>query len=339
MELIKQQYRAPEIYGDYWLNSEPLPISALRGNVVLIDFWDATCPICFRGLPYVKEWQRRYSDLGLVVIGVHSPKFPFEKDPAYVERIIRQQDILYPVVMDNDLLIQNLFHTRFLPSRCLIDKNGFVRYIHEGEGSYQAFETSIQSLISEFGYRGEFPMLMEPVREDDRPGVHCHRATPEIFVGYQKGSIGNMEGYFPQAVHKYHDPGVYIEGRIYLHGDFFVHKHFVKLETETYEEGKVILRYQAKEVYAVIDGIGDTNFEVIVTQDDGFLGADFAGKDIQIDNIGRTYISVTNQKLYSIINNFEYGEHVLKLTSRSRGFAFYAASFISAPIGESISRN
>jgi len=180
---------------------------------------------------------------------------------------------------------------------------------------------------------------MEPVREDDRPGVHCHRATPEIFVGYQKGSIGNMEGYFPQAVHKYHDPGVYIEGRIYLHGDFFVHKHFVKLETETYEEGKVILRYQAKEVYAVIDGIGDTNFEVIVTQDDGFLGADFAGKDIQIDNIGRTYISVTNQKLYSIINNFEYGEHVLKLTSRSRGFAFYAASFISAPIGESISRN
>jgi thiol-disulfide isomerase/thioredoxin len=339
MELIKQQYRAPEIYGDYWINSDPLPLSALRGNVVLLDFWDATCPTCFRGLPYVREWQRRYSDLGLVVIGVHSPKFPFEKDPAYVERIMRQQDILYPVVMDNDLLIQNLFRTRLLPSRCLIDKNGFVRCIHEGEGSYQAFETSIQSLIAEVGYHGEFPVLMTPLREDDKPGVHSYRATPEIFVGYQKGTIGNMEGYFPQAVHRYHDPGVYVEGRIYLHGDFFVNKHFVKLDTEELSEGKIIIRYQAKEVYAVIDAIGESNYQVFVTQDDKYLTPEEAGKDIKIDNSGRSYIIITNKMLYHVANNVEYGEHILKLSSRSGGFAFYAASFISAPIGESISRN
>jgi len=194
-------------------------------------------------------------------------------------------------------------------------------------------------LIAEVGYRGEFPILMEPLREDDKPGVHCHKATPEIFVGYQKGTIGNMEGYFPQAVHRYHDPGVYIEGRIYLHGDFFVNKHFVKLDTEESGEGKIILRYQAKEVYVVIDAIGETNYHVFVTQDEKYLSPDVAGKDIKIDDTGRSYIIVTGQKLYHVANNVEYGEHILKLISHSNGFAFYAASFISAPIGESISRN
>jgi thiol-disulfide isomerase/thioredoxin len=339
MEILKNPYRAPELYGDYWLNSDPLPISALRGNVVLIDFWDASCPICYRGLPYVKEWLRRYTDLGLVVIGVHSPKFPFEKDPSYVEKIIRQQEILYPVVMDNDLLIQNLFHTRLLPARCLIDKNGFIRYLHEGEGSYKSFETSIQSLISEIGYHGEFPILMEPIRLEDRPGIHCHKATPEIFVGYQKGEVGNTEGYFPQASHKYHDPEIYLEGRIYLHGDFFVNKHFIKLDSEGSEEGKIIIRYQAKEVYAVINALGETNFQVFVTQDGKYLSPDCAGKDIKIDEAGRSYLQVNGPKLYIVLNNSEYGEHLLVFSSRSNGFAFYSVSFISSPISEIISDN
>jgi thiol-disulfide isomerase/thioredoxin len=339
MEAIKNPYRAPEIYGDYWLNSDPLPISVLRGNVVLVDFWDATCPVCFRGIPYVQEWLRRYSELGLVVIGVHSPKFPFEKNPAFVETVVRQLEIQYPVVMDNDMLMQNLFRTRLLPSRCLIDKNGFFRYIHEGEGSYHAFESSIQSLIAEIGYRGEFPTLMEPIREEDRPGVHLYRATPEIFVGYQKGTIGNTEGYFPQAVHTYHDPHIYLEGRIYLEGEFLVNKHFVKFEGDESEEGKIILRYMAKEVYVVIDAVGKTNYEVFVTQDGKDITPEIAGKDIKFDNLGRSYLVIGGPQLYSVVKNSEHSEHVLNLFSRSNGFAFYAASFTSAPITESISRN
>lgn len=339
MEAIKVPYKAPEIYGDYWLNSDPLPISALRRNVILIDFWDATCPLCFRGIPYVKEWSHRYSELGLVVIGVHSPKFPFEKNPAYVEKVVKQLEILYPVVMDNDMLMQNLFHTRLLPSRCLIDKNGFIRYVHEGEGSYHAFELSIQSLIAEIGYRGEFPTLMEPLREEDRSGVHRQRATPEIFVGYQKGTIGNTEGYFPQSVHTYHDPGIYLEGRIYLEGKFLLNKYYVKHETDKPREGKIILPYIANEVYVVIDTVGETNFQVFVTQDEKYITSEIAGRDIKFDDTGRSYLIIEGPQLYSVVNNSEYGEHLLKLCSRSNGFAFYSASFISAPISESVSRN
>lgn len=339
MESINKTYKAPEIYGDYWLNSDPLPLSALRGNVVLVDFWNATCPLCFRGIPYVQEWLRRYSELGLVVIGIHSPKFPFEKNPAFVEKVVKQQEILYPVVMDNDMLMQNLFHTRLLPSRCLIDKNGFIRYVHEGEGSYHAFESSMRSLIAEIGFRGDFPTLMDPLREADRPGVHSYRATPEILVGYQKGTIGNMEGYFPQSVHTYHDPGIYLEGRIYLEGEFLVNKYFVKFESDEPGEGKIILRYLAKEVYVVLDAVGETNFQVFVTQDEKYITSEIAGKDIKIDSSGRSYLIIEGPQLYDVVNNIEYSEHVLKLYSDSNGFTFCSASFISAPIGESVSRN
>jgi thiol-disulfide isomerase/thioredoxin len=339
MELVKHNSRAPEIYGDFWLNSDPLPLSALRGHVILVDFWDATCPFCFRGITYVKEWLRRYSDWGFVVIGVHSPKFPFEKDPSYVERILAEKEILYPVVIDNDLLIKNLFYVRNLPSRFLIDKSGFIRYRQNGEGSYQAFESAIQILLSEIGYHGEFPSLIEPIREEDRAGVYSYRATPEILVGYQNGNIGNMEGYFPQAIHRYNDPGIYLEGRIYLQGNFLINKHFVKYEATNGSEGSIIAKYFGKEVYCVVGAANEMNSSIFITQDGKYLTRENSGCDIKFDELGKSFLTISSPKLFQVIKNIEYGEHTLKLTCGSDGFNFYSISFVSAPIGESISRD
>lgn len=337
MEITTQKYRASEIYGDHWFNSDPIILSANRGNVFLINFWDATDQNSLRSLPYVKEWFRRYSDYGLILIGVHTPKFPFGKDPAFVQKSISQNGIKYPIVMDNEYHVWSLFRTRLLPSCYLIDRSGFIRYIQEGDGSYHSLESAIQYLLADAGYRGEFPEIIKPIREEDQQGVHCYKSTPEIFVGYQCGTIGNTEGYFPQSINFYHDPYLYLEGRIYLHGNWLVNKYFVKAEGDKTDEAYLITQYQAKEVNVVMKPEGENNFKVFVQQDGKFLSKENAGQDIFIDEAGRSFLIIDCAKLFNVVNNGEFGEHILKLFSESNSFAFYSMSFVSSPITEFIS--
>ncbi len=335
MDMLEQKYRVPEIYGDYWFNSEPIPITALGGHIILLDFWDSTDYNSLHGLSYVKEWHKRYEKYGFVVIGVHSPKFPFSADPAFVQKSIQKNSIAYPVVMDNEHRIWSNFKLRIHPSKILIDKAGFIRIIHEGGGSFQAFENSIQTMLADIG-RGELPLLMEPIREIDKSGVHIHRATPEIQVGFRRGTIGNTEGYFPQSVFNYTDPGYYLEGRVYLSGNWLINQHFIKMENEEIQEGNIKLRYQAKEVNVVIKPEGEKKFQVFVMQDDNFLTHENAGKDIRIDEEGRSYVVINEANLYNVVDNREFGEHILKIYSYSNGFAFYSISFVSAPVSELI---
>jgi len=135
MESLQQQYRVPEIYGAFWFNSDPIALGALRGYPILVDFWDYACQSCLRTVPYVQEWHRRYSDKGLAVLGVHTPRFPFASDPINVRGALEKLNIFYPVVMDNDFLIWSAFRAEVWPTRYLIDKHGFIRYIQQGEGS------------------------------------------------------------------------------------------------------------------------------------------------------------------------------------------------------------
>ncbi len=337
MNLLEQKYRAPEIYGDHWFNSEPIILSANRGNVLFVNFWDATDQNSLRSLPYVKEWFRKYFEYGLIVIGVHTPKFPFAKEPALVQRSISENGIHYPVVLDNNFYVGNLFRTRLIPSFYLIDKSGFIRYIQEGGGSYLSLENAIQYLLADAGYRGEFPEIMKPIREEDKQGVHCYKASPEIFVGYQRGNIGNTEGYFPQSVNYYHDPFYYLEGRVYLHGNWLVNKYFVKAENEIHDEAYMKALYQAKEVNVVIKPEGESNFKVFVQQDGSYLSKENAGQDITIDEEGRSFLIIDSPKLYNVVNNPEFGEHILKLIPTSNSFTFYSMSFVSSPITEFIS--
>lgn len=337
MNLLEQKYRAPEIYGDHWFNSEPIILSANRGNIFLINFWDATDQNSLRSLPYLKEWFRRYLDYGLILIGVHTPKFPFAKEPAFVQKSIRQNEIKYPIVLDNDIHVGNLFRARILPSSFLIDKSGFIRYIQEGEGSYHSFESVVQYLLADAGCHGEFPEIMKPIREEDRLGVNCYKSTPEIFVGYQRGNIGNTEGYFPQSIHYYHDPHYYLAGRLYLHGNWLVNKYFVKAENEIPGDAYMIAQYQAKEVNVVIKPEDENNFKVLVLQDGNYLTKENAGQDIFIDDAGKSFLIIDSPKLFNVVNNSEFGEHILKLIPDSNSFAFYSMSFVSSPIIEFIS--
>lgn len=141
--------KAPEISGKEWINSSPLTLSRLQGKVVAIEFWEYTCINCLRTLPHVKVWHRKYASQGLVIIGVHTPEFESSGKRSNVEKAVRELQIKYPVVLDNDYVIWNAYGNNWWPRLFLIDKQGVIRYDHIGEGAYGKTEAKIQELLQE----------------------------------------------------------------------------------------------------------------------------------------------------------------------------------------------
>jgi len=148
--LSAQAAPAPEFTGIHnWLNSPPLSMQQLRGKVVLVDFWTYTCINCIRTLPYVKSWHEKYKDQGLVVVGVHTPEYPFERSTANVQSAIKRFGISYPVAQDNRYATWQAYSNQFWPAVYLIDKQGQVVYTHFGEGAYQETEAKIRALLAQ----------------------------------------------------------------------------------------------------------------------------------------------------------------------------------------------
>jgi thiol-disulfide isomerase/thioredoxin len=143
---------APEITGiTHWLNSAPLKLTDLRGKVVLVDFWTFGCINCVNTLPHLTRLQERYKDKGLVIIGVHSPEFAFERSTANVTAAIKRHGITYPVAQDNNFATWNAYRNRFWPAQYIVDKSGKIVFEHAGEGAYGEIEQTIQRLIVDNG--------------------------------------------------------------------------------------------------------------------------------------------------------------------------------------------
>ena len=323
------QIQAPELTGGYWVNSEPLSMQALRGKVVLIDFWDYTCVNCIRTLPYVTEWHRRYSAHGLVAIGVHAPEFSFAKELDGVRKGLETFGIEYPVVMDNGYAIWQAFANRYWPAKYLIDKDGYIRYFHPGEGAYPETEAAIQALLREVAPEAAFPEPMTPVRETDAPGAVCYRVTPELYLGYQRGRIGNPAGYVPKETASYSDPGVQAEGFFYLHGEWRADEEYVMKPWGSESESRVSLRYTAKEVNLVMNPLLGKTCRLYLSQDGVPLEKADTGEDARYQDDGRAYVDVDSPRMYRLVNNREIGSHELTLATASPGLAMYAFTFVS----------
>lgn len=140
---------APDIQNDTWLNSRPLTIGELKGKVVMVEFWTFGCYNCRNVEPYVKAWHRKYKDHGLIVIGVHSPEFGYEKDVERVKTYLREHGIEYAVPIDNEFVTWTRYGNRYWPALYLIDKKGVIRSVRIGEGGYQETERLIQGLLAE----------------------------------------------------------------------------------------------------------------------------------------------------------------------------------------------
>jgi thiol-disulfide isomerase/thioredoxin len=147
---LSKSVAAPEFTGvDKWLNSEPLTMQQLRGKVVLVDFWTYTCINCINTLPYVKSWHQKYKDQGLVVVGVHTPEYPFERSTDNVKTAIKRFGITYPVAQDNRYATWSAYNNQYWPAFYLIDKKGQVVYTHFGEGQYAQTEAAIKNLLAQ----------------------------------------------------------------------------------------------------------------------------------------------------------------------------------------------
>ena len=140
---------APDIAGETWLNSPPLRLADVRGKVALVEFWTLGCSNCRNVEPYVKKWHEKYASQGLVVVGVHSPGFDYEKDPARVRGYVQEHGIRHAVVIDNDFAIWNRFANRYWPAMYLIDKTGAVCSVRVGEGGYEETERKIRELLAD----------------------------------------------------------------------------------------------------------------------------------------------------------------------------------------------
>ncbi len=339
MELSPKLVHVPELYGDFWFNSEPVSIRALRGYVILLDFWDYSSVSCVRTQPYIKEWHRKYQDFGLVVIGIHTPQFQFGKKPEHVERAIREAGLEYPIVMDNEAIIWSAFGNRYWPTKYLVEKDGYIRYMHHGEGGYEQFERAIQALLGDAGVRGEFPPFMDPVRETDRQGAVCYRPTGEIYLGYLRGTIGNVEGFSPESTVEYADKGLYLPGRFYAHGTWTDEKEFIRFNSDGVSDGYIAFSYEALEVNGVFGLAGGKSCELVVEQDGMMLTSENKGEDVELTLRGESVLRASSPRMYSIVKNREFGGHTLKLKTSCPNLAFYSFTFVTGLIPELVSNN
>lgn len=335
----KGNIRAPELFGNHWLNSDPVMLRDLRGSVILVDFWDYSNVNSLRTRHYIKGWFAGYKEFDLAVIGVHTPQFAFGREPENVAKAVKRLGIDYPVVTDNDAIIWTAYSNRIWPTRYLIDRDGFLRYSHPGEGHYDQFERALQALLSEAGYHGVFPDLMMPIRNTDYPGAVCFRSTPDIQLGWLRGMLGNPEGLGPESTVLYDDRGFHLTGRVYLGGKWFSEREGVRFDGDDGEEGTATITYAAVEVNLVMSAPSDVPSKVFAMQDMKPLTKENAGLDILFDIDGTSYVLVDTPREFNLVCNQEFGEHEFMLTTRTSGLELFTFNFVTGVIPELVSAN
>lgn len=312
---------------DRYINVTPEYLrDSLKGKVVLVDIWDYTCINCIQTLPYIKAWNDRYKDKGLVIIGVHSPEFDFEKDPKNLDSAVKQFGLDYPVIADNDYQIWNSLSNQYWPAKYLFDKNGILRAEHFGEGDYEAFEAFLQKILLERDSTIELPVPMAPVRETDKPGAVCYRPTPETYIGFERNHLGNTIAKSEDIAKDYRLPHELKKDELYLDGKWNIHREYAQ---PAGPNASLVFDYQAYEANLVIHPLAETGFKVMVTQDGRPLPKEDRGSDIQ-EADGKTFILVREARMYRITKNAGFGRHTLKLTADTPSFGANAFTFTTA---------
>jgi thiol-disulfide isomerase/thioredoxin len=328
MKVEKGQVRAPEI-GRVWLNSPPLSFRQLRGRAVLVDFWDYTCVNCIRTLPYVKAWHARYKEKGLCVIGVHTPEFTFAQYESNVARGVREFGLTYPIVIDSNYEIWKAFANRAWPAKYLLDKDGYLRFAHFGEGAYGECEETIQELLREIDPAVDLPPLMEPVRQEDRPGALCYPASPELYLGHRRGRIGNPGGFREDQIAHYQFQNPAESNCFYAAGQWAATAEYFEAVGEG--EHTLLVNYSAAGVNLVMASPRAPSCEVRVQQDGRPLTPANATPDLRfrtVNNQTESYVLVEQARMYALVDNRDFGEHQLVLTC-GPGLAAFAFTFTS----------
>ena len=305
-----------------WLNSPPLTTEALRGKVVLVDFWTYSCINCIRALPYVRGWADKYKDHGLVVIGVHAPEFAFEKDPANVAKAVKDLGVDYPVALDNDYAIWKGFNNEYWPAHYFIDAQGQIRHHHFGEGEYRESEDVIRRLLADAGQKN----LPGGYVSDDHRGVEAAAAndptrSPETYVGYARAMnfVGGRVA--RDEARDYHAPASLAADQWSLDGRWTVHDENAQLAQAG---GRIVYRFRGRDLHLVLGPAGDGKpIRYRVSIDGKPPGADH-GMDTDAAGNG----TVTGQRLYQLVRQAHgSGERLFEIEFLDPGVQAYAFTF------------
>jgi thiol-disulfide isomerase/thioredoxin len=336
--------RAAEIAGiSAWLNSDPLTTTELRGKVILIDFWTYTCINCIRTYPFLKLWNSRYTDDGLVIIGVHSPEFDFEKDLGNVTQATMEYGIIWPVALDNDFVTWSNYSNRFWPAKYLIDKDGIVRYTHFGEGQYAETENKIRELLKDAGaniLNDDFAESVDQVLDPAFRGSNDAEVTRELYAGsdrnlpdrlYGGGGYAGQANYYltQEAAGNFALPGELTPHQLYFQGRWLVGNENVTHGRVTGGfEDSINMVYSARSVNAVLTSGSGKPYRVRITMDGEYLTADNKGQDVAIGDDGESYILVTGPRIYNVVENPQWvWRNKLTMSSNSNDFVLFAFTF------------
>lgn len=278
-----------------WLNSSPLTFEGLKGKVVVIDFWTYSCINCLRAIPYVKAWAEKYKDYGLVVIGVHTPEFAFERNINNVRAAVSDLKIEYPVAIDNEYKIWRSFDNKYWPAHYFVDANGRTRFHHFGEGEYDQSEQVIQRLLEEAG-NGNVPQSLVTVNVS---GVEAARSasddqSPETYIGYGRArNFASSGGIVENERHLYASASLLLN-QWSLSGDWTVGGENAVLNGVG---GSIVYRFHARDLHLVLGPAADGKpIRFRVTIDGNVPGADH-GTDSDADGQG----VVDDERLYQLV--------------------------------------
>jgi thiol-disulfide isomerase/thioredoxin len=247
----RDEGRMPDFDGTVaWLNSAPLSSKALRGKVVLVNFWTYSCINSLRELPYMKAWAAKYKDAGLVVIGVHAPEFGFEKDPSNVKNAVSDLKVAYPIPIDSSHSIWSAFRNEYWPADYFVDAKGRIRYHHFGEGEYEKSEHVIQTLLKENGATGlDESMVLITADGAEAPPSEDVR-SPETYVGYARAeNFASAERMARDSRKTYSPPARPALNQWGLGGSWNVRAESGTLESAP---GKIVFRFHSRDLHMVL---------------------------------------------------------------------------------------
>jgi thiol-disulfide isomerase/thioredoxin len=292
---------APEFVGIVdWENSQPLKLASLRGNVVLVDFWTYSCINCQRTIPFLRQWWDKYKSDGLVIVGVHSPEFDFEKNLDNIRRAIKDYGVTWPVAVDSNMATWNAYGNHYWPAEYLIDKSGRIRHTHFGEGEYDVTERAIQQLLAEGGGSATKTLASaDPGLSSD-----ANLQTPELYAGSERRG---------DAIH--------------LTGSWTIHPEFAE-HNASGPRGHdfAAISYQARRVF-IVAGASSGPVTVWVTLDGRDLAPGQAGSAVRFDGLGHSYVLVDHDDLYWVVALSQFGRHDLRISPDQAGFQLYTFTF------------
>jgi cytochrome c biogenesis protein CcdA/thiol-disulfide isomerase/thioredoxin len=279
-----------------WLNSPPLTRNSLRGKVVLIDFWTYSCINCLRSLPYIEGWAEKYKNAGLVVIGVHTPEFAFEKERANIEKAVRDLKISYPVAIDSDYKIWQAFNNEYWPAHYFIDGKGRIRYHHFGEGEYDESERVILQLLKENGAQSlSQGMLNVSANGAQAAPDQGNVRSPETYIGYYRAAhFASAEPFAKDSLKVYTPLPRLSLNQWGLSGSWKVGAESAVLQTAP---GKIVFRFHARDLHLVLGPAKDGKPVRFTVKLDGTPPGEDHGSDTGASGAG----TVQEHRLYQLI--------------------------------------